>query len=257
MIRSNLCHEGRGRMPGTAMPMKLPSGQVVWVRVEDNDDDGYHYDAPEPSDAAVPYGGAPGGGSPSAGYGYAPPQGGYPSAPEQGGYPPQQPPQPQGGYPTPPMGGGYGSAPGAAPGGGFPGFRRRRAKPVESADSAQQIQGFTEAVSGIAESVREGLTHAAPDSVEIEFGLDIDVSSGIAVSLIADARAKAAVRITLGWDNAGRREKRVGEQASPRAEDNGTMIDSSYAWADATPPAPPPALPPAVPPAYGEAVPGA
>jgi hypothetical protein len=81
--------------------------------------------------------------------------------------------QPQGGYgaptpyppPPPPTPAPY---PAADP---RPGWRKRRgAKQLESADSAQQLHGFTEAVSGIAESVREGLKHAAPDSVEIEFG---------------------------------------------------------------------------------------
>jgi hypothetical protein len=84
---------------------------------------------------------------------------------------------------------------------GWAGLLRPRKVVPQTAEDARPLQGFTEAVSGIAESVRDGLRHAKPDTVEIEFGLDIDVSAGAAVSLIADARAKAAVRITLGWDN--------------------------------------------------------
>jgi len=192
------------------MPMKLPSGQVVWVRVEEDDDeDGA---GPEPPRQPVYTWGvappsAPGGASPgSASPGSTPPQGGGYGSDEQGGssqsgsgsgYIPLPPPPPPYDYSTPPSTQSpYPQQPDARSG-----WRRKRVpRPMESIDDARQLHGFTEAVSGIAESVRAGLAHAAPDTVEIEFGLDIDISSGIAVSLIADARTKAAVRVTLGWN---------------------------------------------------------
>lgn len=253
----------------TARPMKLPSGQVIWVRVDDAE--AAHYDAEveledelsdhEPDDAPT-YGSAPSDDDPS--YGSAPPPppgGGYGAAPP-----------PPGGAP---YGGAYdrspGSAPGAPPPPALPGsgsgtapgsgrFARRKRRPgVTSADDAQQIQGFTDAVSGIAESVRNGLMHAAPDTVEIEFGLDIDVSSGVAVSLIADARAKAAVRITLGWDNAKRREQFESQTERYEEPSSETVFATpQYAWSDKPNPpypitAPPPyqpAPPPPPPPLY-------
>ena len=126
-------------MASMARPMKMPSGQVILVRVDEDED----------ADA---------------------------------GHGTEDNPTPQ-----------HGPA-----GAGLFGRRRRRMT-VVPADEAQQLQGFTDTVSGIAESVRDGLRHAAPDTVEIEFGINIDVSSGVAVSLLADAHAKADVRITLGW----------------------------------------------------------
>lgn len=255
-------------MPGTARPMKLPSGQVIWVRVED-DDDADHYEPedevpdhdgspdsppPPPMPEMGGYGGPPPAGA-GGGYGAAPtppPGAAYGSAPSSGdsssdawtpGAPPPPPAQP---------GSAPGSAPGAPPpiGSTGPGrFTRRRKRTLApSVDDAQQIQGFTDAVSGIAESVRDSLAHAAPDKVEIEFGLDIDFSSGIAVSLIADARAKAAVKITLGWDNADRRERR--EQREPERYDQQPSSETvlatpQYAWSDSPRTnTPPPPMPP-------------
>jgi hypothetical protein len=245
---------------GTPMPMKLPSGQVVWVRVSDDwQDDDEEPENPDADDVAAPAddadvtapvpppsaggvaqpGGAPAydggygsGGYGSGGYGsttgggYGSGSGGYGSS--SGGYgsggygsptPPwPQPPQPpqqgsQQGSPTPPSPyPDYGhpqAAPQPSPTADAPPKQRghlglRKRKPAPAIDAApQQLHGFTDAVSGIAESVRAGLSKAAPDTVEIEFGLDIDVASGVAISLIADARAKAAVRIKLGWANTG------------------------------------------------------
>ncbi|MBR7837009.1 hypothetical protein KDL01_27280 [Actinospica durhamensis] len=224
---------------GSAVPMKLPSGQVVWVRVEDEEPDPpmpqvpwgspAYGDAPvypgAPAYGAAPaYGPAPGyaGASPypgGSGYDDAPGYGGMPqpggAAPDQAPVPiPQQwgPPPEQGSYP----GGAPSGPPSSQPSPGGSGWLDRfRGKKVvqQAAEDAQQLHGFTEAVSGIAESVRDGLRHAKPDTVEIEFGLDIDVSAGAAISLIADARAKAAVRITLGWDN---RERPEGAEARTR-----------------------------------------
>ncbi|MBR7826780.1 hypothetical protein KDK95_10740 [Actinospica sp. MGRD01-02] len=244
--------------------MKLPSGQVIWVRVED--DDAEHYEpedeAPDEDDSPdspppppMPeggYGGPPSAPGASGGYGAAPAPAGAPygSAPSSGdssadAWTPGAPPPPPG-LPA----GAPGSAPGAPPpiGSTGPGrfARRRKRSLAPSVDDAQQIQGFTDAVSGIAESVRDSLAHAAPDKVEIEFGLDIDFSSGIAVSLIADARAKAAVKITLGWDNSERRERR--EQRGPERYDQEPSSETvlatpQYAWSDSPRPNTPPPAP--------------
>ncbi|WP_051450594.1 CU044_2847 family protein [Actinospica robiniae] len=198
---------------GTAMPMKLPSGQVVWIRVEDDEEPELPappapWDAPPPSYESAPSPGSsvmymdvpmPPPPAPGSPYAYDRP---YPPLPATGAPPPPpapyQPAVPDQWTPSP-----AGTAPDMPPGApprGWAGLLRHK-KVVPTPEDARPLQGFTEAVSGIAESVREGLRHAKPDTVEIEFGLDIDVSAGAAVSLIADARAKAAVRITLGWDN--------------------------------------------------------
>lgn len=261
---------------GTAMPMKLPSGQVVWIRVEDDEEPELppppapwsvpSYGAAPPPGAGPSYGGtsaygdAPSYGSPEtyvgvplpppgspapppppgSPYAYEPPY--PPSMPAPGAPPPPPPPPPPSYEPnipeqwTPPYehrtAPDYGSpAPGAGPDAprgpskGWAGLLRPRKAVQQSVEDAKPLHGFTEAVSGIAESVRDGLRHAKPDTVEIEFGLDIDVSAGAAVSLIADARAKAAVRITLGWDNRERAEgaTRVieGTSVEGKPEDSG------------------------------------
>ena len=128
-------------MASTARPMKMPSGQVIWIRVDEDEDANHGVEENGAEETPVP---------------------------------------------QVPAGSGLFS-------------RRRRRMTVVPAADAQQLQGFTDTVSGIAESVRDGLKHAAPDTVEIEFGINIDVSAGVAVSLLADAHAKADVRITLGW----------------------------------------------------------
>jgi hypothetical protein len=217
----------------TPMPMKLPSGQVIWVRV--SDDWQGDEDADEQEDAAygapADPGAAPGGGYGAAsgngdygGYGAPAPSGAdsdhdyaHPTTPYETSYPPlpQQPYGPPQSYPQPytppsappaPYSPPAPYAPPPPPSGRF-GLRRGRKAAAPSLDAPQQLHGFTDAVSGVAESVRAGLSRAAPDTVEIEFGLDIDVTSGVAISLIADARAKAAVRIKLGWDNSPQREQ--------------------------------------------------
>lgn len=225
---------------GTAMPMRLPSGQVVWIRVEDEEEPELPVLPPPapwntpPYNAPSPYG-APSAqyGAPSA-YGGAPPPGSsatYVDTPLPPPPPPYEPDFPE--QWTPPQPGSAGPPPGSAPGSspdgpprgpakGWAGLLRPRKAVAHTTEDARPLQGFTEAVSGIAESVRDGLRHAKPDTVEIEFGLDIDVSAGAAVSLIADARAKAAVRITLGWDN------REHAEGSPRVIE-GSSIGGSGA----------------------------
>jgi len=89
--------------------------------------------------------------------------------------------------------------------GGF----HRRTKPKDS-DAAgketRRLVGFAEAVSGVAESVRASLTKARPDTVEVEFGLDIDMATGHVVSLITEAHAAASMKVKLGWDLGARAE---------------------------------------------------
>lgn len=142
-------------MPGTAMPMKLPSGQVVWVRVSDAwDEDAADGNGASPAGSAAP--------QPAPGETEAPP---------------------------------------SRPGNGLFGLRRNR-RLAAMPDAPVRLHGFTDAVSGVAESVHAALSRAAPDTVEIEFGLDVDFMSGVAISLIADTHATAAVRIKLGWNAA-------------------------------------------------------
>lgn len=85
--------------------------------------------------------------------------------------------------------------------GGRP-FRRDQSDPGSEVPGGEvrRLTGFTEAIGGIAESVWTSLKTMRPDTVEIEFGLDIDVSTGQVVSLIADAHASSSIKVKLGWD---------------------------------------------------------
>lgn len=74
--------------------------------------------------------------------------------------------------------------------------------PAETEDGIHRLTGFTEAIGGIAESVWASLkTTMHPDTVEIEFGLDIDAATGQVVSLIADVHASSSIKVKLGWEN--------------------------------------------------------
>jgi len=88
------------------------------------------------------------------------------------------------------------------------GLRKRPQK--EDSDTAEKetrrLIGFAEAIGGVAESVQASLKKARPDTVEVEFGLDIDVATGQVVSLITEAHATASMKVKLGWDLAARAE---------------------------------------------------
>jgi hypothetical protein len=91
-----------------------------------------------------------------------------------------------------------------SPGGTAPdvgGRRVRKNHPsVDDDGQISQLIGFTETVGGIAHSVRKSLAAARPDRVEVEFGLEIDGSTGKVISLVASAHAKASIKVRLGWD---------------------------------------------------------
>jgi len=84
------------------------------------------------------------------------------------------------------------------------GRRLRRNHPsVDDEAQISKLVGFTETVGGIAHSVRKSLAAVRPDRVEVEFGLEIDGSTGKVVSMVASAHAKASIKVKLGWDQAG------------------------------------------------------
>ncbi|MCZ4121080.1 CU044_2847 family protein [Streptomyces sp. H39-S7] len=103
--------------------------------------------------------------------------------------------------------------------GGRPWIRQRPSDPEApgSVADSPRLSGFTEAIGGIAQSVWSSLRSVRPDTVEIEFGLDIDASTGQAVSLIADVHANSSVKVKLGWDA---RDRMPG--AAPFADDEST-----------------------------------
>jgi hypothetical protein len=84
--------------------------------------------------------------------------------------------------------------------GGLPWHRSPGKDGADGEDGqVDRLIGFTEAVGGIAHSVHHSLMAIRPDHVEIEFGLDIDGSTGKVLSLVADVHAKASIKVKLGW----------------------------------------------------------
>ncbi|WP_016698041.1 CU044_2847 family protein [Actinoalloteichus spitiensis] len=61
------------------------------------------------------------------------------------------------------------------------------------------VEGLAETIQGVAESVQRGLVRVRPDTVTVEFGLELSVSAGKIVSVLTDAGAKATVKVALGW----------------------------------------------------------
>ena len=85
-------------------------------------------------------------------------------------------------------------------------------------DQISKLIGFTETVGGIAHSVRNSLAAVRPDRVEVEFGLEIDGSTGKVISLVASAHAKASIKVKLGWEHQATEESAVALGAVPAVE---------------------------------------
>ena len=59
---------------------------------------------------------------------------------------------------------------------------------------------FRSTVHGVSQSLRAALEDLVPDQVEVEFGLEFEVKSGKIASMVAEAGAKAAVKVNLTWN---------------------------------------------------------
>jgi Trypsin-co-occurring domain 1 len=62
-----------------------------------------------------------------------------------------------------------------------------------------RLLGFGETVRGVVASVKRALADYQPDSFEVEFGIEIDVRSGKALSVLAEAGGRAHLRVTASW----------------------------------------------------------
>lgn len=86
-------------------------------------------------------------------------------------------------------------------GGGPPGGQERGAYLDSGFGSriADLTGGLADTVRGVVRSVQMGLASAAPQSVTVEFGIDLSVKSGQVISLISDGSGQASVKVTLSW----------------------------------------------------------
>lgn len=63
-----------------------------------------------------------------------------------------------------------------------------------------ELPGFADTVRGVVASVRQALDEHRPDSLEVEFGIEISAQTGTLLSVLAEARGAAHVRVTASWD---------------------------------------------------------
>ncbi|WP_436738888.1 CU044_2847 family protein [Streptomyces sp. BBFR102] len=100
------------------------------------------------------------------------------------------------------------------------GFAGRAGERVQA-----QVAGLGGLITGVARSVAQGLRAVRPDEVSVEFGIELTAKAGKVVGLLADGEAKAALTVTLTWQNGGPPE------LTGTAEGDGA--DSALAEADA------------------------
>jgi len=62
------------------------------------------------------------------------------------------------------------------------------------------LPGFTQTVRGVVTSVRQALDDHRPDSLTVEFGIQIVVKAGAVLSVLAEAGGNVHVTVTASWD---------------------------------------------------------
>lgn len=65
---------------------------------------------------------------------------------------------------------------------------------------AFRFDAVQDALSGVADMVRDAVRSATPDTVEVEFGLSLAVEGGKLLGLITKAGGTAAFTVRLGWE---------------------------------------------------------
>jgi Trypsin-co-occurring domain 1 len=73
-------------------------------------------------------------------------------------------------------------------------------KPIDSAAEALRLPGFAETIRGVVATVREALNEHRPDSLSVEFGIEITARAGSLLSVLAEVGGTAQVRVTASWD---------------------------------------------------------
>jgi Trypsin-co-occurring domain 1 len=74
---------------------------------------------------------------------------------------------------------------------------------AESVAQLALVPGFVETVQGVVESVRLALARHPPESVTVEFGLEISGKTGAVLSLLGEAGGGAHVKISASWGGHG------------------------------------------------------
>ncbi|GHF13836.1 MULTISPECIES: CU044_2847 family protein [Streptomyces] len=80
---------------------------------------------------------------------------------------------------------------------------------------ADMTDGLSDVVRGVVGSLRMGLAAAAPQEVEVEFGIELSAKAGKVISLLADGEGKASITVRLTWNQAERAEPAAATPAAP------------------------------------------
>ena len=73
-------------------------------------------------------------------------------------------------------------------------------KRIAPAVEALPLPGFAEAVRGVVTSVQQALDGHRPDSLSVEFGIEIAARAGALLSVLAEVGGTAQVKVTASWD---------------------------------------------------------
>jgi hypothetical protein len=76
------------------------------------------------------------------------------------------------------------------------GLGKRIAPTVETL----QLPEFTQTVRGVVTSVRQALDEHRPDSLTVEFGIQLVVRAGAVLSVLAEVGGNVHVTVTASWD---------------------------------------------------------
>jgi hypothetical protein len=71
---------------------------------------------------------------------------------------------------------------------------------ITAAAEVVRLPGFAETVRGVVASVRQAVDEHRPDSLTVEFGIEITVGTGAVLSVLAQGGGKAQVKVTATWD---------------------------------------------------------
>lgn len=73
---------------------------------------------------------------------------------------------------------------------------------ITAAAEVVRLPGFAETVRGVVASVRQAVEEHRPDSLTVEFGIEITVRTGAVLSVLAEGGGTAQVKVTATWDRA-------------------------------------------------------
>jgi hypothetical protein len=60
-----------------------------------------------------------------------------------------------------------------------------------------------ETLAGLAEGIRSALEKVAPDTVQVELGIELAVKNGKLTGLVVEGEGKGSLKVTLGWGSGG------------------------------------------------------